>query len=194
MGCGRNGTFDTHPDWNQWAMLTVFNKATTNTEETALLKEVKLPLFIRHYLKLFRCNSTEYILLPIEGHGTWDKKNCFGTLPATSNYDGNIAILTRATIRTNKLIRFWSHVHNIAEEMKQAEGFICSVGIGELPFIKNGTFSIWENKTAVKNFAYTMKNHKEVVIKTRKENWYKEEMFVRFRPLFIKSSQVPKKA
>jgi hypothetical protein len=32
----------------------------------------------------------------------------------------------------------------------------------------------------MKNFAYSMKEHSEVIKKTRKENWYKEDMFVRF--------------
>ena len=32
----------------------------------------------------------------------------------------------------------------------------------------------------MKQFAYKMKNHAEVIQKTRKENWYSEDMFVRF--------------
>ena len=35
----------------------------------------------------------------------------------------------------------------------------------------------------MKQFAYQMHRHKEIVQKTRKENWYSEDMFVRFRPL-----------
>ena len=32
----------------------------------------------------------------------------------------------------------------------------------------------------MKQFAYKTNNHAEVIKKTRKENWYKEEMFTRF--------------
>jgi acyl-ACP thioesterase len=33
----------------------------------------------------------------------------------------------------------------------------------------------------MKSFAYQMKEHASIVQKTRKENWYSEEMFVRFK-------------
>ena len=35
----------------------------------------------------------------------------------------------------------------------------------------------------MKSFAYQMKDHAEVVVKTKKEKWYSEELFVRFKPL-----------
>ena len=47
--------------------------------------------------------------------------------------------------------------------------------------IKQATFSVWQNKQAMKNFAYQMKDHQEVIQKTRKQNWYSEDMFVRFK-------------
>ena len=67
--------------------------------------------------------------------------------------------------------------------MAGAEGLITSIGIGELPFIKQATFSIWESKESMKKFAYQMHQHQEAIKKTRKENWYSEDMFVRFIPL-----------
>ncbi len=33
------------------------------------------------------------------------------------------------------------------------------------------------------HFAYSQPFHQEVIVKTRKENWYAEDMFVRFIPL-----------
>jgi hypothetical protein len=38
----------------------------------------------------------------------------------------------------------------------------------------------------MKNFAYRMKEHTNVIHKTRSEDWYKEELFVRFRILAVK--------
>ncbi len=91
-----------------------------------------------------------------------------------------IAVLTRATIRSGKLRRFWQHVEAVAQRMTQAEGFISSVGIGEVPWIKQATFSIWQSKSAMKAFAYQSYQHSDVIRKTRTEDWYSEEMFVRF--------------
>ena len=92
-----------------------------------------------------------------------------------------IGILTRASIRLSKLSSFWKNEDNVANQMSTADGFMTSLGIGEIPWIKQATFSIWESKEHMKQFAYGMKDHADVIRKTRKENWYSEEMFVRFK-------------
>lgn len=172
MGCGRNGSFDKHPDWNQWAILLAFD----NTSQVSL----PIPSFFKKWWRLFGCKQWLLLLNPIEGHGTWDSKNCFGNLPKQTDYAGKIAVLTRATIRLNRLKNFWQHVNPVAEKMATSEGFIKSVGIGEVPWIKQATFSIWESKEHMKTFAYKLKEHAAVVKKTYQEKWYSEEMFVRF--------------
>jgi hypothetical protein len=170
MGSGKNGSFDIHPDLNQWALLFTADDKTT-----------KAPAFLYRYWKFFRCDLKELLLQPIEGHGLWDGKKVFGELPKETMYDGPIAVLTRATIRLSRLKNFWSNVDAVAGITPSAKGLIISYGIGEMPWIKQATFSIWENKAAMKNFAYSLQQHKDVIHKTRSENWYKEEMFVRFR-------------
>ncbi|MEP6465838.1 MAG: spheroidene monooxygenase [Parafilimonas sp.] len=175
MGSGKNGTFDIHPDLNQWALLF-----------TAANAETKAPGFIDSYLKFFNCDLKEFLLQPIEGFGLWDKKKVFGELPKQTDHDGPIAVLTRATINLNRLKSFWNNVDGVSKKMSSAQGLIMSYGIGEVPWIKQATFSIWQNKEAMKNFAYKMQQHTEVIKKTRNENWYKEELFVRFRIVSIK--------
>jgi hypothetical protein len=76
---------------------------------------------------------------------------------------------------------FWKHVAPIANKMTGAKGYVFSVGIGEVPWIKQATFSVWESVEDMKTFAYSMKEHREVVKKTRQEKWYSEDMFVRFK-------------
>ena len=175
MGSGKNGTFDIHPDFNQWAIL--FTAENIN---------IKAPNFIYRYFRFFRCETKEFLLQPIEGHGLWNKKKVFGELRQQINDDAVVAVLTRATIKLNRLKNFWSNVDSIANKMSSVKGLIISYGIGEMPWIKQATFSIWQNKNVMKDFAYNMQQHKEVIYKTRNENWYKEEMFVRFRILSVK--------
>jgi len=175
MGSGKNGTFDIHPDFNQWAIL--FTAENIN---------IKAPNFIYRYFRFFRCETKEFLLQPIEGHGLWNKKKVFGELHQQINDDAVVAVLTRATIKLNRLKNFWSNVDSIADKMSSVKGLIMSYGIGETPWIKQATFSIWQNKNVMKDFAYNMQQHKEVIYKTRNENWYKEEMFVRFRILSVK--------
>ena len=177
MGCGRNGTFDIVPDFRQWALLQVWS-----LESQVGSRSInKTSRFICGWWKFFHCEVLELDVVPIEGHGKWDGKECFGKLPKQTDYEGLIAVLTHATIRLSKLKEFWRNVSGVAHQMPGAKGFISSVGIGEIPWVKQGTFSIWESKDSMKNFAYQMREHAEVIKKTRKEDWYSEEMFVRFK-------------
>jgi len=181
MGSGKNGSFDKNPDWQQWVILTAFKNdiQPENFDEKNLTCQL-YGSFINKWFKLFCIQTTNIFLTPLEGHGKWDGKVPFEYKEKNYLHEGKIAVLTRATINLFKLKVFWSNVSSVAGKILQAEGLIQSIGIGEVPFIKQATFSIWENKELMKQFAYTMKEHTNVIIKTRKENWYKEEMFVRF--------------
>jgi hypothetical protein len=184
MGSGKNGTFDKTPDLQQWAIMAAFNENTL--QDSGILKHhgyIKqlYGSFIAGWIKLFNCEVWTVLLEPTEGHGKWDGGEPFGKLPKQSSLTGPVAVLTRATIRLSKLKQFWANVDGVASKMSGAEGFITSFGIGEVPWIKQATFSIWQSREAMRNFAYKMKEHAEVVRKTHAEKWYSEDMFVRFR-------------
>lgn len=184
MGCGKNGTFDKNPDWQQWGILAVQPGVfeDKNFDSTTVIKKL-YGSFINRWFSFFKCETWTIFLKPMEGHGKWDGKEPFGILPKQTTYNDIVATLTRATIRINKLKNFWQNVGSVANEMAAAKGFVTSLGIGEVPYIKQATFSIWESKEAMKTFAYQLHQHKAIIQKTRKENWYSEDMFVRFMPL-----------
>jgi len=175
LGCGHNGTFDLQPDWQQWGLLAVW-------DDQESFDEFYRTSFVSRWWKTFTCENWTILCEPLQSHGYWDSRKPFGE-PNEQNYDGPIAILTRATIRASKLKNFWSHVDEVAEVMAVAPGYITSIGIGEAPVYRQATFSIWQNLEAVKDFAYHDKKHAEVIKKTRQENWYSEELFARFKPL-----------
>lgn len=187
MGSGRNGTFDQQPDFRQWAILAVFpGEIESKSDDEKYLTKKYYGSFIAGWFNIFNCETSTFIMTPIEGHGTWDGKKVFGELPAKSEYEGPVAVLTRATVRLNKLKFFWANVPPVAALMQGAKGFITSFGIGEIPWIKQATFSVWQSKTAMKEFAYGMKEHAEVIKKTRQQDWYSEDMFTRF--IILKST------
>lgn len=171
MGSGRNGTFDIYPDWNQWAIL-LTSDATTDWAA---------PTFFYKYWKWFRAEIGILKLRSVEGHGQWDGRTIFHQLNQEDLTEFQpIAVLTRATIKLHKLKSFWKNVPAVAKKMNETNGLITSIGIGEVPFIKQATLSIWENQSAMKAFAYKLAEHRTVIQKTRSEKWYQEEMFVRF--------------
>lgn len=179
LGSGKGGGFRKKPDWQQWAMLVVHRQP-----PSTLMPGELYGSFVDRWLKYWRCSCRTLLLEPIEGHGSWDGKAAFGTLGSDKFRSGErIAVLTRATIQLSKLKQFWKHVPALNKQMKNATGLMESLSIGELPLIKQATFSVWENMDQMKLFAYNMQQHVEVVKKTRNENWYREQMFVRFRIL-----------
>ncbi len=187
MGSGKNGTFDKTPDWQQWAILTVPSQKGTETPGQVLQSDTynafELGSFIRGWISFFKCETYQLGLECLESHGLWDGMKPFGEKMPSVEAHGPIAVLTRATIRLNKLKYFWQNVAPVAALMLTAKGFRFSVGVGEVPWVKQATFSVWQSKEDMKAFAYGMKEHADVIKKTRKQNWYSEEMFTRFRIL-----------
>ncbi len=176
MGSGKNGSFDITPDLRQWALLAVVNKELKQELTTKELYGKN----IAGWWRRCHCEVLTIALNPVEGHGKWDGKECFGPLPKSSPYEGVVAVLTRASIRWSKAKAFWKNVDGASTAVRNAPGFVMSVGIGEAPLVKQATFSVWHSKQQMKAYAYQQRQHQQVIQKTRKENWYREEMFVRF--------------
>jgi hypothetical protein len=175
MGCGRNGSFDLTPDWQQWGLL-----ASWNSRED--FERFYQGSFISGWWKKLATESWTLLVEPLQAHGKWDGAEPFGH-PNVKDYTGPIAVLTRATINLNRLKNFWSHVDVAAQLMAKSQGYITSVGIGEAPVFRQATFSIWESLEDVKAFAYGSREHADIIKKTRSEGWYSEEMFARFKPV-----------
>ncbi|MEX1189128.1 MAG: DUF3291 domain-containing protein [Bacteroidia bacterium] len=174
MGSGKGQGFNPMPDWSIYCLLQVWNsedEAETFFADSSLMKQ-----YAEHSHELF----TLY-MRNISAGGLWSGKNPFekgidldASLP--------IAVITRATIKWNWLIRFWKYVPTSHETLNENEGLIYTKGVGEVPVIQMATFSLWKNLESVKQFAYKSKQHQEAITRTRKNNWYKEELFSRFQP------------
>jgi hypothetical protein len=183
MGTGRNGTFDKHPNLQQYAIFSVANRQPPiDPNNYKAWQKAYYGDFINGYWTWGHAENTTFILEPILSHGSWDGKELFKGIKGNEP-DGPIAVLTRATIRISRAREFWANVPPIQQRMQAAQGLQYSVGIGEMPYLRQATFSVWENAEAMKAFAYQMQEHREVINKTRSRQWYSEEMFTRFRVL-----------
>jgi hypothetical protein len=172
MGCGRNGTFDKTPDVRQWCIL--FTSPTLHAEPNKVLGA-----FINFWFRLFTYEQASVTLSTLTSHGQWEKDNPFGN-PKLSYTHGTLAVLTRANINWGKMKSFWQHVDGVAQILRDSNGFIKSIGVGEIPWKKQATISFWQDEDSMKQFAYKQRAHAEVVEKTRKEKWYREDLFCRF--------------
>lgn len=174
MGSGKGKGFNPLPDWSVYSLLQVWESENTANE---FFKSSNL-------IKKYNNRSFELYTIfmkNISAEGTWVGKTPF---KKGTDLDPNlpIAVITRATIKWNWLLRFWKYVPTSQEALEGNKGLIYTKGIGEVPIVQMATFSLWKNLIAVKEFAYKSKQHKEAIIRTRKNKWYKEELFSRFQP------------
>jgi heme-degrading monooxygenase HmoA len=173
MGTGSGNGFKVSADFSTYALLTVWEN---EQQADDFLNEGKLH-------KLYREKSIEQFIVymqPIKSHGLWSKQNPF---KPEANIPGNYtAVITRATIATKHLIRFWSYVPGTSKSLEQYDGLIYAKGVGEWPVKQMATFSLWKDEKSMFAYAYKNPEHMRVVKKTRELNWYSEELFARFRP------------
>ena len=117
----------------------------------------------------------------VGGHGTWRGVDPLAGLERGSA-DGPVAIITRADVHRRSWRAFRSAGPPVNDELRRAEGLLAVVGIGEAPVGRLGTFSLWRSMADARRFATAMPEHRAVVARTRREDWYGEELFARFEP------------
>jgi heme-degrading monooxygenase HmoA len=176
MGCGQGLVFSLLPDVSRYALLAVWE-----SERAADDFFSSSGIFSDYQERCKEIWSAK--LLPFKAHGLWDGQNPFNPLHPDPAPEGPLAILTRASIRTRSLLAFWKNAPQTQQALSKAEGLIRSIGVGELPFVRQATFSLWESAKSMQQYAYQSKEHRAVIQKTRSENWYKEELFARFHLL-----------
>lgn len=114
------------------------------------------------------------------GHGTWRGVDVLDGLEP-GDPTGPIAIVTRADVRRRAWRPFREAGIPVSAEVRAAAGLLAVVGIGEAPVGRLGTFSVWRSASDARRFV-AQPEHREVVRRTRAEDWYGEELFARFEP------------
>ena len=177
LGTGGGSGFSLTPDFSTYAFLGVWND---RSQYNDCMNEH--PVFLQYKEKA--SSQRELVLSPVNSHGKWSGKNPFKTQENQKSRfeDSNLkaVVITRATLRWNRLLSFWKAVPAASRAINNAQGVSYFKGIGELPLIQHATVSIWESFEAVNTFAYKGKEHATIVKKTKQKKWYKEDLFSRF--------------
>ena len=147
VGTGSGNGFSIKPDFGQYGWLGVWE-----TEEIArdFFKQNAL------FQAFTRKSTTHYTVYaqPVVAHGKWDGVEPFKP-QGTFDADKPVAVLTRATIKTNHLWNFWRYVPRVSKSIDDySENRFLSVGIGELPLVQQATFSVWKSGQAMMEYAY----------------------------------------
>jgi hypothetical protein len=166
LGTGRGETFTLNDaNLKSWALLVVGS----DQRSSGIVKR----------WRNISSHERSYELSPISAHGSWSGKQPF-EVSELKNSESEIAVITRARIKFKLSKAFWSSVPPVVKSLKSSPGLKMSIGIGEAPIGLQGTFSIWENASALEKFAFKGEEHSRVIKRTRELGWYSEELFSRF--------------
>jgi len=169
LGTGDGQTFTVRDaDPLRWAMLTTWASPGDNP--------------VAQSWEAFAQETYRVDLRPLVSRGRWSGRAPFGE-PTPTRYDGPVAAITRARLRTTKAAGFWRAVPAVSADLRTHPGLRAAVGIGEAPVGLQGTFSLWESLAALRGFAHRSAAHVEVIGRTDTERWYAEELFARFAVL-----------
>jgi heme-degrading monooxygenase HmoA len=177
LGTGQGIGFSAVPDFRTWALFAVWEDVSA-WERFAAESRV---------MRQYHARGEEVyslLLAPLAAHGSWGGVEPFPlpARPERPDPDAPIVVLTRATIRPARALRFWSRVAPVDATLRGHPDLLLSFGVGEVPYLKQATVSVWRSAAAMRAWAATPA-HAETVRLTRAENWYSEELFARFRLL-----------
>ncbi|AWX45533.1 Spheroidene monooxygenase [Flagellimonas maritima] len=173
-GSGKEG-FNPLPDWSTYALLQVWDNE----------KEANYFFNTSSLMERYGKHTHEQWCLYLKNNisrGEWSGTNPF---KKSNNIDGDnpfVVAITRATIKTKLLYKFWKYVPISQKELRNNSGLIYTKGFGEVPIKQMATFSVWKDKSSLDSFAYQSKPHAKAIGHTRTLKWYKEELFSRFQP------------
>ena len=184
-GTGTGEGFAPRPNWSVYAILATWPDLAT--ARAAL----DAPIFAR-----FRRRADEQwtiLLSPISARGAWSGRAPFapevrgvpvpGSAPDAGTRAeaaaGPLAVLTRGTIRPRALPRFWGRVPGISARIGSNDEVLFKIGLGEVPWLHQVTFSVWPDAAAVARFA-RRGPHAEAIAAVRAEGWFSEDLYARF--------------
>lgn len=178
LGTGAGNGFSIWPNFGLYAWLGVWESPEHASE------------FFQHDARWLSYSSfsdqiSGWDAIPFKGKGTWNSLQPFDFSNQDDSWEGPVAVITRASIRWHKALLFWWNVPSASKHLEGKQGLKYAKGVGELPLFEQATFSLWESASNLDQFAYQSKEHAPMIKKTRKYDWYSEEMFIRMRVVKI---------
>ena len=172
LGSGFEGGFSTKPSFHKQGLFCVFD-----SEQHAKQFRAHSTL-VQSYLK----HSREFFAVTLNAfstRGSW--ANTQLDVTANAPVSGPIASLTRASIKPLKANAFWKNAQPAEVSINQSEGVILSAGLGEAPYLRQATFTIWEDETALNAYAQ-QGAHLAAIKAAYGQQYFSESMFTRFTP------------
>lgn len=168
-GSGTGEGFTPRPNWGVWGILGVWNG----------LDEAQQGVGQGAWARWAARADESYNLYlePFSARGQWSGQTPFRAQGGPSDA---VAALTRASVRPAKALRFWGRVPDISAKVGADPNVLFKIGIGEVPLLRQVTFSVWPDADSMADFA-RRGPHQDAIRAVRDERWFSEELYARFR-------------
>lgn len=177
-GSGTGEGFTPKPNWGVWAILAVWPDAATAREHVA-----QSPVWRRW--RAHAAEASTVYMSPLSARGSWAGVNPFVPETHPADPEGPLAVLTRASVKPGRALRFWKRVPDISAVIGQDPNVLFKIGIGEVPLLHQITFSIWPDAASMARFARGDGPHGRAIKAVRDEGWFTDELYARFRVLGV---------
>ena len=179
LGSGAAGGFGPAPGLLN---LGYFGTFRTKEQAAAFVSQSSYSKYlVAHGAEVFACVMQATAL-----KGAWGGvAPCAVTCPAEVR--GPIAAITRATLRPSRAARFWRHAAPSQSQLETCDGCLLAAGLGEAPFIRQATFTIWRDLEAMSAYSATGA-HGAAARAARLEGYFSESMFARFQILYTRGT------
>lgn len=114
--------------------------------------------------------------------GAWRPDAATSVVVADEPTTGPVVVLTRAAVRPRAVPAFLRASRRGRHAAQRASGCRAVVGIGDVPILRLGTLSIWDDAAAAAAFS-TSPDHAGSARSARRDHWFVEELFGWFEPI-----------
>ncbi len=175
LGSGSRDGFYPFPNFSVYGILAVWPSIECAREQIA-----HSDVYCRY--RAHASEDTSIYMTTSNCRGEWSGQTPFGVSadPSTKTVQSPyVAVLTRATVKAQHAPAFWRLVPGISEEIAKQSHLVFKIGVGEVPWLHQVTFTIWDDTKAMEDFAFKS-FHGKAISEVRKGGWFKEELFARF--------------
>lgn len=177
-GSGTGEGFTPKPNWGVWAIVAVWPDAATAQAGIGTS-----PVWRRWRDRAGE--SCTVFMSPLSARGSWAGVNPFVPETHPEAVEGPLAVLTRASVKPGRALRFWRRVPDISAVIGADPNVLFKIGIGEVPLLHQITYSIWPDAAGMARFARGDGPHGRAVRAVREEGWFTDELYARFRVLGV---------
>ncbi len=174
LGSGRDGGFLPAPSATHQGLFLVFDNA-ANADAFLAMPGGLLGSLTGHARDVLTVKLHAYA-----ARGQWSGKCPLAiTAGKPSPEAGPIASLTRASIRPSKAAVFWRHAPPSQTSLHVSDGCLVAAGLGEIPLLRQATFTVWESEAAMERFS-RRGAHLDALRAAASGEYFSETLFARF--------------